>query len=365
MSVDAERVPSPVLAAVRLARPRYLALTVPPFLVGAAAADVQSGLFVLLGTTAIVVLRGISSIGNCIADRVEDEVDHPDRAVLAQRVGWDALARLVRGLTVVYLLLWLAMVIAVPLEPLPAVMLLIILVLKIAYSFGPRLKPKRGIATLLLGTVSGAMLFIGWTGVSLGAFTEAGTAALVLWAFGASLCGSKDVPNLEGDLRAGYRSIYWDIVGSRQPLVRAIAVMARPYVALAVAAAVTEALGEPPGWRLLWCLVVFPVGVLLATAIVGAQTQRERDLVREYGYLYWLLSMGVVLVCSVPTAYTVAVALGGFAYFLVASYALHPDPMPSWRAARHHGAKHLIIRNETHVHAQGDGMAARREHDVV
>jgi 4-hydroxybenzoate polyprenyltransferase len=324
---------SPVAAVVKLARPRYLALTLPPFLVGVAASPDPNALYAAMGAAAIVVLRGVSSIGNCIADRVEDEVDHPERAVLGARVGWERLGRLVRRLTVAYLVLLASMCVAIPLQPLPAAMWLSFLVLKIAYSFGPRLKPKRHTATLLLGTVSAAMLFVGWTGADMADFTEAACAGIVLWAFGASLCGSKDVPNLEGDLRAGYRSVYWDIVEGRRPLVSALLVVTRPY-AVVLGAAVFTAVTGGPGLRLLWCLAAFPCAVAFVVLVVRSRSPEERSLVREYGYLYWLLSMGAVLVCFVPTPTAAALSLAAGALFVGASHLAHPDPVPALRAVR-------------------------------
>jgi 4-hydroxybenzoate polyprenyltransferase len=327
------RRPSRVAAVVKLARPRYLALTLTPFLVGTTASDVHSDIYVVLGATAMVLLRAISSIGNCIADQAEDAIDHPARIELGLRVGWTELGFLVRGFTAAYCVLLITMVVVVPLQPLPAAMWLIFLVLKIAYSFGPRLKPKRHTATLLLGTISGAMLFVGWCGTSMASFWEAGTASLLLWVFGASLCGSKDVPNLEGDMSAGYRSVYWDIVESTRPLRRALGVVCQPYVGLVVAAIFTELTGGP-GLGLLWCLALWPGGAVLAVLIVRARSPEARAFVREYGYLYWLVFMSAVLICFVPTLTTAACAVGGIAYFLLASRVAHPDPVPSWPELR-------------------------------
>ncbi len=328
------RVTGSVVATLKLARPRYLALTIPPFLVGTTASSEHDDRYVVMGVVAIVLLRGVSSIGNCIADRVEDAIDHPTRAVLGERVGWDRLAVLVRWLVVGYLALWLAMVVVVGLQALPAVMWLIFLVLKIAYSFGPRLKPKRHTATLLLGTVSGAMLFVGWQGTDSAGFLDASCAALLLWAFGASLCGSKDVPNVDGDLRAGYRSIYWDIVERHRPLRHALVVVSRPYGLVVAAAVVTAVIGGPGAW-LLCCLLLWPLGWRLAVLVVRAQSPEERAFVREYGYLYWLVTMGAILVCFVPTGSTVACALGAIAYFVVAGHVVHPDPLPRRSVRRH------------------------------
>lgn len=325
--------PSRLVAVLKLGRPRYVALSLPPFLVGTAASPVHSAAYVALGTAAIFLLHFVGSIGNCIADRAEDEIDHPERIALCRGVGWERLGLLLQGSTVVYCGLLLTMALAVPLEPLPAFMWLSFVVLAIAYSFGPRLKPKRYSATLLLGTIAAAKLFVGWCGTSMSDFTEVASASLLLWAFGASLGGSKDVPNLEGDLSIGYRSVYWKIIETSRPFRHALGIILRPYVVL-VATVVFTALTTGPGLRLLWGLTLLPAGAGLAILIVKARSPLVRAVVREYGYLYSLATTGAVLLCFVPTLETVAYVAGGITYFLLAGFLLHPDPVPGWSALR-------------------------------
>jgi len=314
------------LAVVRLTRIRYLALTVPPFVVGTTGSPDPDSRYLPLGIAAIVLLRCISSIGNCISDRTEDLIDHPQRVALCERVGYPRLRSLVNRLVLAYLALVAVMAVACDLYVGAIVLWISFLAIKWSYSFGPRLKPKRFSATLLLGGVSGGMFFLGWIGGGPSEMAVALSGGILLWTMGGSLIGSKDAPNIEGDQAAGYRSVYRDLLESHRPFLRAAAILSRPYVVAVALAVIT--LGPGPGWRLLWCWSVFPLAVALAWAMTHAATPSERSFVREFGYLYWIVFLGVALVSLVPGAPSLAAALGGLGWYLLTSRLLHPDPTP-------------------------------------
>lgn len=316
-----------LLAVVRLGRLRYLALTLPAFVAGAVGSPQRDSRYLLLGAVAIVVLRMVSSLANCVSDRTEDAIDHPDRAALCATVGHAALLRLTATLALTYLAFVGAMAVWLHVVA-PAILLwLAYLAAKLAYSFGPRLKPRRGSATMLLGAVSGAMFFVGWIGTGLEQTPVAVAGAVLLWTMGASLCGSKDVPDLDGDARIGYRSIYRDVMDSAKPLRRVLAVTSRPYLVVLAIAVVPLGAGAPAA-RVLWCLAAYPCAVAFALVLVRARTATERSLVRECGYLYWLVFMDLVLLSFVPQPATAAAAAAGLAWYLAMSRLAHPDPAP-------------------------------------
>jgi 4-hydroxybenzoate polyprenyltransferase len=291
---------------------------------------------------AIVFLRGISSIGNCISDRVEDAIDHPERAVLCERIGYPILMRIVIALVIAYLALLFVMALVMDAYLGAMVLWLAYLLAKLSYSFGPRLKPKKFSATILLGAVSSGMFFVGWIGNGLHDLTIGVATAILLWAMGASLAGSKDAPDLAGDARIGYRSVYRDLMDSSRPLRRAVGIVSRPYL-VAVVFALVIVLTGGPGLSLLWCLTVYPMSIMFAVLLVRARSDTERNLVREFGYLYWIVFMDVVLVATVPTSTVALVGLGAIAWYLLASRVAHPDPVP-YRLRDLRDARSALIR---------------------
>jgi hypothetical protein len=317
-------------ATCKLCRFRYLALTIPPFLAGCIGSNDDNPAYWLLGVTAIITLRAISSLGNCVTDRVEDAVDHPLRVQQCEVVGYPNLLRIVRALTVLYLSLVAGMALFAGIHPAASLLWVLFLLVKLSYSFGPRLKPKRLSATVLLGGVSGGMLFLGWIGSGFDEVEVAITGGVLLWAMGASLVGSKDAPNVDGDAKIGYFSVYRRLIDAPHPARRAVLIVSRPYL-LAVPLAFVSMETGGPGLRLLWCFILYPAAIAFALALTRAQTAAGRSLVRELGYLYWILFMDVVLVALVPQPWTIVVALAALAWYLGATRYAHPDPAPPAR----------------------------------
>jgi 4-hydroxybenzoate polyprenyltransferase len=310
-----------------LARTRYLALTVPPFVVGVLADPGNDSRYLWIGVLTIVILRGISSIGNCIADRVEDAIDHPERAVLCEYVGYSTLRGIVLVLLIAYLALLLTMTFVLNVYWGAIALWIAYLLVKLSYSFGPRLKPKRSSATIILGAVSGGMFFVGWIGNGLHDVATGIVVAILLWSMGASLSGSKDAADLEGDARIGYRSVYKELMDSSHPLWRSIRVTSRPYLVAAAGAIVTTFI-DGPDISLFWCLALYPLAISFAVFLVRARSVAERSFLREFGYLYWIVFMGVVLISVMPTLTVVIVAVGALIWYLVISWLAHPDPVP-------------------------------------
>jgi hypothetical protein len=333
------------LAAAKLSRPRYLSIQLTPFLVAAIASPDGTVVYAVLGAATIVAWKVIASVANIISDRSEDAIDHPARARLVEGVGLQALVRLLWTTCAVYLAnVGIMVALGVPLDT--VFIWLACLVAGLAYSFLQVKKSTFGVP-VLLGSESAIFMWVAWHGeggflgwlpdVHLGAlpnlrFDELLTgdtrlvlpAALALWIFGATLCGSKDLPNVEGDAAVGYRSIYWRIVAGQHPLARVLAVTTVPYAFAAVAALSGY---DPPGAA---PLAVYPCAIALALILVRADTRPERDLVHASGYVYWQIFMSAVLLALYARAETAAILLGSLLWWGAASKALHPDPTPSY-----------------------------------
>jgi UbiA prenyltransferase family len=333
------------MALAKLSRPRYLAIQLTPFLVAAAASPDGRLVYGVLGALAIVAWKVIASLANIISDRSEDAIDHPTRTTLVESAGLHTLVVVVWTTCLVYVAIVVVMVSAlqVPLDT--AFLWLCCLVAGLAYSFLRVKKSTIGVP-ILLGSESAIFMWVGWHGqggtldwlgdIHLSAVRDLGLgdlltgdtrlvlpAALALWIFGATLCGSKDVPNIEGDATVGYRSIYWRIVAGQHPVARVLAVMTVPYAFVALVALYGY---DPPGAA---PLAIYPCAIALAVILVRADTRRERDLVHASGYVYWQIFMSAVLFSVYPRAGTAAVLVGSLLWWGATSRLLHPDPTPS------------------------------------
>lgn len=338
-----------VTALVKLARPRYLCIQLTPFVVGAIAAPDRSVAYLAAGTTAVIAWKIIASVANILSDREEDAIDHPSRTALIGVVGVSGVKAYLWGAVATYILAIVAMgvVAATPADTL--LLWAVFLFGGLAYSLLGFKKSTVGVP-IVLGSESAAFLWVGWHGqgrafdwipdvhvgalsaLDPGSFLTGDThfmfpSVLALWIFGATLCGSKDVPNLAGDSAVGYRSIYWRIVRGRHPLARVIATMAMPYAAIIAMLACGY---SPPSAAVLIVGLCMPA---FAVVLVRARSIEERELVREGGYLYWQVLMAGVLLSLSPEPATVVAVATSFVWWAIATRALHPDPTLSIEAS--------------------------------
>ncbi len=331
-----------VLATIRLARPRYLSIMVTPFVVGFVASGNDDYAYLTLGIVAVALYQVVTSVGNCVSDRTEDELDYPERTRLCHAATYRTLSQVVIASSVLYLAIVATMAFVLDIQLDTIFFWVLYLVGTLVYSFA-RVKTRTFGPPILLGSLSAALAWVGYWGfhdslawtegvhlVSLfkleigdvltGEAALIGPAVLVMWIFGGSLCGSKDVPNLAGDAAIGYESIYLRIVRGPYALVRVIAVMSLPYLAALVFVAAGYSQPSP------WVFSVYPLALLFATILVRAAAERERELVRECGYVYWQLFMCSVLLSLDQTGLTAGILAASLAWWFVNSRALHPDP---------------------------------------
>lgn len=330
------------LGVVRLARLRMLVNKTTPFLVGVVASGHANNTYLWLGFASLLCFQAVTSISNCISDRVEDAIDCPERSELCQAIGYHVLWGAVVAATLIYALIAVAMA-EIHVPPLTIAVGIAGLIVSFAYSF-LRLKTHPLGPPGLLGAMSAVCLWAGWHGpgatsgfidIHLNALLSlrlgsvlGGEDALVipsvitLWILGGTLCGSKDAPNLAGDAAVGYESVYVKIVKGKRPLARVLAVVSLPYVSVAI----WVALGYTP--PKLWILLLYPVVIAFARALVGVRDPDDGEVVRELGYLYWQLFMSAVLLALYPTAITGVILGGSILWWLASSHWLHPDPSP-------------------------------------
>jgi hypothetical protein len=331
-----------VTAVIRLARPRYLSIMVTPFVIAFLASDSGDYAYLALGTVAVVLYQGVTSIGNCVSDELEDRHDYPQRTSLCEQVGYHQLRLVVSGISLTYLAIVVVMATALDIQLDTIGLWALYLFGTLMYSFA-RVKTRTMGPPILLGSLSAALAWVGFWGFQdafswaedlhllalvelepgelfTGPMTVIAPTILALWLFGGSLCGSKDVPNLEGDALIGYESVYLKIVKGPYALVRVVAVMSLPY--LLVLAFVAAGYDQPAPW----VLAGYPLAIAFAMVLVRAQEQTERELVRECGYVYWQIFMSLVLFSIEPNLLAAAILTGSFAWWFLNSRFLHPDP---------------------------------------
>jgi hypothetical protein len=331
-----------VVATVRLGRPRYLSIMVTPFVGAFLASGSGDHAYLALGIIAVVLYQAVTSIGNCVSDELEDRLDYPERTALCELVGYDRLRFVVAGLSLLYLAIVAVMATALDIQLDTIGLWALYLFGTLMYSFA-RVKTRTMGPPILLGSLSAALAWVGFWGLHdtlswaedlhllalvelepgqlfTGPMTLIAPAILAMWLFGGSLCGSKDVPNLEGDAVIGYESVYLKIVKGPYALLRVIAVMSLPY--LLVLAFVAAGYDQPAPW----VLAGYPLAVAFALVLVRAQEQTERELVRECGYLYWQVFMSLILFSMEPTNSTALILSASFAWWFLNSRFLHPDP---------------------------------------
>lgn len=330
------------MAAVRLARPRYLSIMVTPFVCGFVASSNDDYVYLALGVLAVILYQAVTSIGNCLSDRVEDEVDYPLRTALCEEVSYEGLKRVVITSCVLYMAIVATMTFVLDIQLDTIGFWVLYLVGTLVYSFA-RIKTKTFGPPILLGSLSAALAWVGywgfhdafsWTegvhfqefldldigGVLTGPAAAIGPAVLAMWIFGGTLCGSKDVPNLAGDEAIGYESIYLKIVRGPYAMFRVVTVMSLPYLATVVFVAVGYPQPAP------WVLIGYPLACLFASILTRASEQTEFELVRELGYIYWQAFMALILFSLDPSVLMATILGASFAWWFVMSRGLHCDP---------------------------------------
>jgi 4-hydroxybenzoate polyprenyltransferase len=310
---------------LRCASCRFAALYFVPFFAGVVQAGRGTVGRALLGAVFWLAYSISIEVTNRLTDRVEDEVNRPERTQFCIDVGWRSLQRVeIAGWCVVLAIdcLWLWLNPSVVL----AVLLVAGLAVGIGYSRGPRLARMRYVGLAVLNLVFGGVFLLGWAAGSsfsgrgelawrhLAAF---GPLAVIVGVFVVALAGIKDITDRGGDLAVGYRSHFVDILDrERTTLLRGLAGL--PFL-LVLAFAL---------WRLLplrevTLLMFAPLSALVLDAVSHAETARDRMVVRELFYAYWLVFSSAALLLFVPRVSLGLAVAGALLYWSIATRWLH------------------------------------------
>ena len=312
-----------VLTVLRCGSCRFAALYFVPFYAAVVQARGTSFDYTLLSAAYWMVYSLSVEITNRLADRVEDAVNRPERTRLCVRVGWDTLGRVeVAGWCLVAALdvAWLGLNDSLAL----AALLALGIVLGITYSRGPRLARTRFVGLVVLNLVFGGVFVLGWAAATpfphgtqwrlpLSFLPLAG----VVGTFVVTFAGIKDITDRRGDLAVGYRSAFVDML-ERNAAVRLWTLAAMPFLLVLA----FTLMGLLP-LRLLALTMFAPLSGYVVLALLHSVTPRERMVVRELFYSYWLVFSSTALVLFIPRLSLLCAATAAIAYWALATRWLH------------------------------------------
>jgi 4-hydroxybenzoate polyprenyltransferase len=314
---------SNIRALLRCTSCRFAAIYFVPFYAGLIQAGRKTVTLGLLGAVFCFVFSLSVEATNRLTDRIEDEVNHPDRTQLCARVGWQRLrsTELVGWLIVGVLDgLWLSINENIVL----AVLLVTGFVIGISYSRGLRLARIRYIGIIVLNLVFADAFLQGWaTSFSrsddrswqqLLAFVPL---AIIIGVFVMGLAGIKDLTDRHGDLIAGYNSHFAEMV-ERQRTTALKVVSVVPFFLLLSFILL--------GWlsvRLLGLLVFAPFSMLMVEVLRYSHAPRELMVIRELFYTYWLVFSSVALLLFTPRVTLLCAFVGALFYWTIATRWFH------------------------------------------
>lgn len=315
-----------IRAFLQCASCRFSALYFMPFCAGLVAAGDPSVASALLGAGFWLVLTLAIEVTNRLADRVEDEVNRPERTALCETVGWTRLERLqlaLWGLVAAAAVVWLALA---P-NALLALLLLSGAAAGLAYSRGPCLARHRLLVFVVLSGTFVGPFALGFAagdpagGASTATFHQLGRFVPLFWVmtlFISCLAGVKDITDRAGDEAIGYRSAFIQLA-ERHGTAALVTLATVPFAALVgfVAAGLLPA-------RALALLALLPLSIAVGLAVRGAHDRAsDQLLVREALYHHWIAFTSATLLLCFPSAFLLAGLLGAWLYWTLASRYLH------------------------------------------
>jgi 4-hydroxybenzoate polyprenyltransferase len=262
---------------------------------------------------------------NRYSDRIEDQVNRPERTALCEIIGYGALKTCAITIWIVIIATYAFWLLLQP-NALLCLLLFAGLLAGIGYSVGVRFKAKRYLALVLLTFPFGGPFLIGWAATHtmfsrselvVDLFRRLGPFLWVAGLFFIGHAGIKDITDAPGDRRAGYRSIWVDLVETRAYGIALIVVSL--WLSFCILFVVLGALPL----RFCWLLTFAPVSLVFATSSLRAGNGEERNAVRELFYHYWFAFLSVALYLIAPKPAALITISGTLVYWILASQFLH------------------------------------------
>lgn len=265
---------------------------------------------------------------NRLTDRVEDEVNRPERTALCARIGFTRVKTLASAFylfLVALALLWVAIAPSLAL----ALFLGLNLLISYHYSRGLRLKARRTMGTVALMGLVTTPLLTGWaTGGTTSSLVEAGVPLMIVLAlFFGGLVGIKDITDIAGDRAIGYSSVWVGLTESRRRL-PFVAATALPFVLL-LGFVVAGVLPR----RITFLIFLAPLSIAVVVAAARAASSDERNIAREAMYHHTALFLAMTLVLYEATMEALIAGALGVGAWLLASRHLHWTCLATRRTA--------------------------------
>jgi 4-hydroxybenzoate polyprenyltransferase len=304
---------------------RFAALYFGPFFAGLVLARRDTPELACVGAVFWIAQSLGIEVTNRLSDRGEDEINRPERTALCALVGWQALKSIQIALWVGVLaidVLWLRLTG----NPSFALALGVSFCVGIGYSRGPRVSRSRYVGLMTVSLVFVGVFVMGWsTGDPLARPTSVWAdqvisflpLLIVVGLFIVTLAGVKDVTDRLGDLLAGYRSPFVDLLERRESTL---------LLGLAVCPFVLTLLFVLSGLlalRMAALIAFAPISMIVVAAVQRADTPTDRMLVREVFYNYWLVFSSAALVLFTPSVGMACAVLAASAYWMLATRWLH------------------------------------------
>jgi 4-hydroxybenzoate polyprenyltransferase len=251
---------------------------------------------------------------NRATDRYEDAINNPARTELCRQLGYQdiaVIATVIFAALVPVGLAWLLLCWNVQLFLTQTMVWLVAW----NYSFGLRLKARRVAALFALAGTFLLPFLSGWT--IHGSLLALPPLALYPPLVAASLSGAKDITDVAGDLRRGYRSLFVEMLARRSAR-RLFALVLLPHAALLLG----WALGLAPT-RALWLLPLAPATALQVLLARAARAPTERRAVRELTYHLWMAAILGTLYLMRPSPRLAVVLAGAALFWVIATRWLH------------------------------------------
>jgi 4-hydroxybenzoate polyprenyltransferase len=288
--------------------PKYLPIMVLPFVVSYIAGGQYNISLLLIGCFLVILLNTAAVLINMYCDRRADEINFPQGVQATEQfIGYHqvlvcavicVIALIAASLAVFHFVSWRL-----------SVLYTVGWLIAINYSAGLRLK-----RSLLLGRLCIACgpSFSLAAGCSFSDQVAAMWPLLLLMAVAQAIhILIKDVPDADGDLRAGVRTMFNGMPRSRLkvalPLLWCI-----PYVLTTG----LMASGFLSGYfSVIW--VLYPWSLLVIYASLEAQDQKSKELVREFAQVYSTVFIVLLLVLAWPNQVTALISVFALAYYFL------------------------------------------------
>jgi 4-hydroxybenzoate polyprenyltransferase len=279
-----------MLSVLKIGSVRFSAYYFPAFVVALDSGGMATPAWVALALALCVTNCLGIELTNRWADRVEDEVNQPERTALCRSVGYDRIRQICVSLYALLLVGYICWYAVAHNAELLAVQLMSWLV-GWNYSVGLRCKRFRwGVLFTLTSTFALPFAF-GWAIHS--SLATMPMSVLVIPVFVISLAGLKDITDTAGDRLRGYKSLFLELA-SRS---RLLPLLVSPY-AVATLLVIVEA--SPARLLLIWLFA--PLSLAFQRLVARAASRAEKSAVREMMYNFWLAFVLATLFLTRPTA---------------------------------------------------------------